>query len=86
MLADTWYLIVRTPPSSVDIWPIGEDACSTDPDIQARTDAYVAAATASVGCPPDWTFQPGYDVSMGPGLPSEALLAVATVHDAPPPI
>lgn len=83
-MADVWYLIVRTPPSAVDIWPIGEDACSIDPTIVARTAAYVAAAEVAVGCPADWNFLPGYDVSMGPGIPAESLLAVATVHDAPP--
>lgn len=77
-MADTWYLIIRTPDPSVDIWPVGDYS-----DIPL-TDSYIAAGKALLSVPYEWPEIPGWAVSVAPGLPHPTLLAQGTLHEDPP--
>lgn len=73
---DPWYLIVRTPVPTCDIYPVGDN---TDPDV---TTAYVAAARIIHQVPGGWLDIPGWDLSLTQGEPHPGL--VGTRRDSPP--
>ncbi len=80
MAGEQWYLTIRTPEPSLDVWPIVVD----DAPVELR-DARILAAKTLKSVPSDW-FEYGqtWQVNYGPGLPHPTILAAATLHDSPP--
>jgi len=83
-VADLWWLVIRTPAPSVDVWPMGETPANGDTAGLALLEARVLAAKALKSVPYEWPEIPGWEVSYSPGDPHPQVLAGATVHDDPP--
>jgi hypothetical protein len=83
-MADPWFLVIKTPAPSTDVWPMGEEPADGDTEGLALRDARVLAAKALLSVPYEWPEIPGWEVSYSPGTPHPSVLAGATVHDGPP--
>lgn len=81
---DLWWLVMRTPAPSVDVWPMGEDPGPDDIPGQELRQARITAARDLLGVPYEWMESPGYQVQYMPGPVHPNILAGATVHDDPP--
>jgi hypothetical protein len=81
-----WWLVIRTPAPSVDLYPLGDYEATWGTDAGAFREAQRAAGMAAHGVTEEWSdLGDGWEVAFLTGpLPTRGVLAAGTRHDGPP--